>query len=182
MEEIIDYNALDESLGSVDLDDVTSEKSGSEFEELPEGYYLCEVKKAELTKSKSSGNPMIKIQFKVIENGIGVDVNEKGDAVFVDIPKSKNRCMFKYYVLRDEKSVKTYVSDMLKFEGSEPGVPLLEKELFLSSVTMSEALNLLEGSQIHIQVSVSENKTTKEKSSWQNLISWSRAAKLELPM
>ena len=119
---------------------------------------------------------------KVIENGIGVDVNEKGDAVFVDIPKSKNRCMFKYYVLRDEKSVKTYVSDMLKFEGAEPGVPLLEKELFLSSVTMSEALNLLEGSQIYIQVSVSENKTTKEKSSWQNLISWSRAAKLELPM
>ena len=39
-----------------------------------------------------------------------------------------------------------------------------EKELFLSSVTMSEALNLLEGSQIYIQVSVSENKTTKEKS------------------
>lgn len=182
MEEIIDYNALDELLGSVDLDDVTSEKSGGKFEDLPEGYYLCEVKSAELTKSKSSGQPMIKIQFKVVENGVGVDVNEKGDAVFVDIPKSKNRIMFKYYVLKDEKAVKTYVSDMLKFEGDEAGTPLLDKELFLSSVTMSEALNILEGSRIYVQVSVSENKTTGEKSNWQNLISWTRAAKLELPM
>ena len=57
-------NTLDDLLKATDLNDVTSESSG--FDDLPAGYYLSEVNSAELTISKNSGNPQVKVVFKAL--------------------------------------------------------------------------------------------------------------------
>jgi hypothetical protein len=40
---------------------------GSTFDPLPEGRYIVTVDKAELTTTKDSGNPMIKVTLKILE-------------------------------------------------------------------------------------------------------------------
>ena len=113
-------SALDSVLQSADLKDVSAEGAG--YDELPDGYYLGEVEKANITESKNSHLPMVAFQFKIIEDGIGV----KDDGSFVALPKTKNRKIFIYYVLKDSSSVNRFASDMLKFEGNK-GLFLEEK-------------------------------------------------------
>ena len=167
------FGSLDKLLGETDLKDVTAESAG--FAELPEGYYLSEVEKAELKVSKSSHQPMVAFQMKIVEDGKGVD--ENGD--LFNIKGSKNRKIFMYYTLKNDSSVKRFVTDMLKFEGEEPGKSILEKECFTTSELLEDALEILIGMRIFVQVSVTENDDGS-KSTWQNLISWKRAANLEL--
>lgn len=171
-------NTLDELLSSTNLDDVTAEGSG--FKELPDGYFLSEVVKAELTESKSSKQPMVKIQFRTVENGYGLKGSDT-DATLQELPKTAHQNIFINYVLRDEASLKRFVTDMLKFEGEEEGEPLLNKEYFLSSDLLEDALDVLEGARIYIQISTTLNKDDVE-STWRNPISWKRAKALELPM
>lgn len=168
------FNALDGVLSSADLTEVTTEGAG--FSELPDGYYLSEVEKAELKESKNTHMPMVAFQFKVVEDGLSV--NSEGE--FETIPKTKNRKIFMYYVLKDDSSVKRFVSDMLKFEGETRGEPLLGKEYFTTSEVLVDALDILVGSMIYIQSSTTEN-SDGSSSIWKNLISWKRAAALELP-
>ena len=173
MEEM--FENLDGLLAQTDLKDVTAEGAG--FEELPEGYYLCEVEKAELKVSKSSKMPMVAFQFKVVDDGVTIK-NENED--WTPIKGSKNRKIFMYYVLKDETSVKRFATDMLKFEGDTAGESLLEKECFMNSSLLCDALEILEsGYRIYIQISVSENQDGTS-STWKNLVSWKRAANLEL--
>lgn len=175
----INFNELNALLGSVNLDNVTAD-SGSGFEELPDGYYLSEVESAELTTSKNTGNPQVAMQLKVVEDGLGSYVDERGFAKLRNIEHTKNRKIFKYYPLTNEKTVKTFVSDMLKFEGT-PGEPLLPEEAFMTGEVLEEALSILVGSRIYVQISTTTKKGTDEKQSWKNLISWNRAKTLELP-
>lgn len=170
---------LDSLLGSTDTAEVTSESTG--FSNLPDGFYLCEVEKAELKTSKK-GDPMVAFQFKAIENGIDAKVEETGKITAKDIPKTKNRKIFNFYVLKDEDGVKRFVGDMLKFEGETPGEPLLTKEYFISSDVLEDALDILGGMRIYIQISTSVNKSSGESSTWNNLISWKKAAGMELPI
>ena len=167
------FGALDSVLGKADLSDVTAESNN--FSELPDGYYLSEVVKAELKESKSSHQPMVAFQFKVVEDGRGV--NDKGD--YIDLNKTKGRMIFIYYVLKDETSVRRFATDMLKFEGDTPGEPLLAKECFTTSELLLDALDILTGMRVYIQSSttVNDDNTT---SVWKNLISWKRAKALEL--
>ena len=176
------FENLNALLSSVKLDDVTAQSNDKNFSDLPEGYYLCEVEKAELTTSKSSGNPMVAFQFKVVEDGLGVEVKE-GRTVFVDLPKTANRKIFKNYVLLTEDDVKKFVSDMLKFEEpSVPDQPILEKEAFLNAEYLEEALAVLETFRLYVQVTSYTKKSTGEKQGWQNLISWKSARELNLPL
>lgn len=181
MNKDIDFSKLDELLASANLEEVdaeSNEKGG--FEDLPDGYYLTEVEKAELTTSKSSGNPMVSFRFTVVEDGLKSVVDAKGNAVFEEVKGSKNRKIFINWVLSDETKIKKFVSDMLKFEGEEPGTPLLEKEYFLTSETLEDALAIIVGYRIYVNISTTTNKKTEEKQTWQNLISWTRAAKVGL--
>ena len=98
-----------------------------------------------------------------------------------EIKGSKNRKIFMYYVLKDTQSVRRFVSDMLKFEGEEAGKPLLDKEYFMNFEILEDALKILEGMKIYVQVTKSENQDGTVRN-WQNLISWKRAAALDLPM
>lgn len=176
------FDQLDKILSNTNFEGVTEESSG--FEDLPDGYYLCEVDKAEIKASKSSGQPMAAFQFSVVENGVDVDQNENGAISMKELSKTKGRKIFKYYVLKDESSVKRFASDMLKFEGDTEGEPLLPKEAFSSSETVEDALDVLTGMRIYTQQSTSVRAVDGKdvESKWVNLISWKRARALELPM
>lgn len=176
----IDFEALNALLGSVDFDKITADSDGS-YDELPDGYYLSEVESAELTTGKTSGNPMVSFRFKVVEDGIGSYVDDKGYMKLKNLENTKNRKIFKYYPLVNEKNVNSFVSDMLKFEGETAGEPILPKEAFTSGEVLEEALDVLTGSRIYIQVSTTVKKSTGEASKWNNLVSWKRAESLGLP-
>ena len=171
---------IDNLLGSVKLDDVSAE-SNENRQELPDGYYLCEVEKAELTESKSTHMPMAAFTFKIAENGIAADMNEAGDITMKELEKTAGKKVWMYYVLKDEKSIRRFVSDMLKFEGEQRGEPLLGKEYFTNSEILAEALEVLVGARVYIQISTSENKDGSTNK-WQNLISWTRVERLGLPV
>lgn len=167
------FGALNNVLGNADLSDVTADSNN--FSELPDGYYLSEVVKAELTESKSSHQPMVAFQFKVVEDGRGVD--DKGE--YINLNKTKGRTIFMYYVLKDETSVRRFATDMLKFEGDKPGEPLLAKECFTTSELLVDALEILVGMRVYIQSSTTVNDDNST-SVWKNMISWKRAKALEL--
>ena len=169
-------SVLDNIMANTDLEEVSADGAG--FEQLPDGYYLSEVESTEITASKSSGMPMIKFMFNVVEDGKQEAADDKGNFYYVSVPKSKGRKIFKYYVIKDESKLKSFVSDMLKFEGEELGVPLLSKEYFTTSEVLEQALDVLVGQRIWT------NLTTKEKdgqkSTWTSLIKWKAAIALEL--
>lgn len=169
--------AVNALLGSINLDDVTAESTISN--ELPEGYYLSELKSAKLTESKSSHLPMVALQFTTVDDGKTLVVDEAGNAELNNLPKTTNKSIRIYYVLKDEKAVKRFVADMLKFEGETAGEPILGKEYFTNAELLEDALEVLEGMRVYIQISVTNNDDGT-KSTWQNLISWKRAKALEL--
>ena len=171
-------STLDALLGATNLEDVTADSSN--FAEMPDGYYLCEVEKAELKASKSSGSPMVALQYKVVENGVDA-IQDKDDISLKEIKGTKNRKIFMNYVLKDDNSVKRFVTDMLKFEGEEKGKPILDKEYFTNSAILEDALEILIGMRIYIQSSTTE-KSDGTTSNWKNLISWKRVDALELPL
>ena len=171
------YEDLDVLLGKTDLSDTDSE-SGGGFENLPDGYYLCEVVKAELKTSQSSKNPMMSFQFRTVEDGNEITVLDNGEITQKALKGTKGRMLFVHYVFKDERGIKRFASDMLKFE-SEEGVSLLPKEAFSNSETMMDAMDVLQGMQIYVQVSTTVNKEGIS-STWNNLISWKRASQLEL--
>lgn len=172
------FESINNILNSVKLDDITAE-SNNLSQELPDGYYLSEVEKAEITISKTSKNPQVALQLKIVENGVSIDVDDTGKIIKNYVEKTQNRKIFLYYPIKDEISVKRFASDMLKFEGDTSGEPLLPREAFTSAEFLEESLDLLIGMRIFIQVSTSKNREGKE-TTWKNPISWKRASALEL--
>lgn len=173
------FNQLDKLLESTDIKDVNAETTG--FVQLKSGYYLCEVKKAELKLSKTSKKPMVAFQFKIVEDGTNFTFDSKSKATPITLKNTKNRMLFKYYVFNDENSIRRFASDMLKFEGETAGEPILSKEYFTNSELLEDALDILAGSYIYIHNDVNKNDDGTE-SAWVNLVSWSTAAKLGLTM
>lgn len=171
---------LNELLSQIDWDNI--EKSEQSFEDLPEGYYLCEVEKAELKLNKSGTNKQVSFQFKVVENGLAERINDKGFNDLVEIDHSKNRKIFKHYPLKDKDGVVRFVKDMLKFEGSEPGVPLLEKEYFMTEEVIPDALDVLATGKIRIYIKADYKTYNGTTSVWYDLIGWDRAAAMKLPL
>lgn len=171
---------LNDLLSQTDLSKVTSEGAG--FEDLKEGYYKCEVKKAELTTSKSSGSPMVALQLAVCDE-CGYYINDEDE--LVETSKVKGRRIFKYYVFSDTNSVTRFVSDMLKFEGENPNEPLLPKEAWMSAETLEDSVTVLQELSPRIWIFNQKSKTkdpqTGSDNYFTNLISWGRASKLGLP-
>lgn len=172
------FDKLDSIMSNADLKDVTADSAG--FSDLPDGYYLCEVEKAELTESKKSHEPMVAFQFKIVHNGYAVKIEDTGDYTISTISRTENRKVFIYYVIKDESSLRRFATDMLKFEGEVQGESLLPKEAFMNSNTLLDCLDVLQGCRLYVCASTTEKDG--EKSQWKNLISWKRAAALELPI
>lgn len=172
----MDLTSLNDLIKDVELDDITAE-SATGFEELPDGYYLSEVETIELRETKETHNPMIAMSLKVVEDGI--NISEDGN--FINNNKTKGRKIFLNFVIKDEKSFKRFVSDMLKFE-DENQESLLAKEYFTQDTqTMMDALEVLKGFNIYVNLATTESSDGTTKNQWKNLISWKRVAQLGLP-
>ena len=169
---------LNDILKKVNVDDISPDSDA--FEDLKDGYYLCEVETAECKDTKTTGLPMAAFRFTVVEDGLLTVVDEDGNVNLVPAKGSKNRKIFQNYLLKDEKSITRFIRDMLKFEGEKEGESLLPKEAFLEGEVMSDAVEALVGQRIYIQISSSVNDDSV--SVWRNLISWSKAKALDLPM
>lgn len=169
-----------------EIEKVDKEGNGN-FEELPEGYYLCEIESAELNISKNSGKLMASFKCKAVDNGIALDDNDN----FVEIQHTKNRYIFKHYVLQNDDpkkqkdAIDRLIQDIKKFEG-DPGVPLVQPlldELKSNNISKREfimgSLEFLTGMQIYIMVEKTEK--SGQTSVWYRLISWERASNLKLP-
>lgn len=169
---------LDKILSNTDLSNTTEE---GVKQDLPDGYYLCEVKKAELTESKA-GNPMVSIEYNTIEDGKKTIVDESGYSQLVDATGTANKKFFINYVLMNEMQVGFFVSDMLKFQDPETNDSIFTKEDFTCTSGIIDVCNLLEqGGIIYMMVQTVEKRnepgTTEKK---YKPISWKRARKLEL--
>lgn len=174
--------SLDELLSKSDISSITSESS--QGYDLPDGYYLCEVEKADL-KLSSNGNPMVSIQYKVVENGLKSDVDKDGNDTLIEARGTANRKIFMNYVLSTEQQVNFFVSDMLKFEEADKeGVPMFEKDYFKNTELLMTVLDILSnGLRIYIMVQSKESKKEPGKIEKRyNPITWKRAKLLELPM
>lgn len=172
----MDLKILNSIIQGTQLEDVTSE-SNVGFDELPDGYYLSEVEKVELKETKETHNPMVVIQFKVVEDAVQID---DSGSQFLTISKTKGRKIFMNFVIKDEKSYKRFVSDMLKFENGE-GEAILDKSYFtVDDETMMQALDALTGYSVYIHLSTTETNDGN-KNQWRNLISWKRVSDLGLP-
>ena len=101
------YSQLDDLLKQTDLTDVSAESTN--YSELPDGYYNCEVDKVDLKLSKTSGNPMVSFQFTITEDGYSVEVDEKQNATLIPIKKTKNRKIFmrRYWYMSSIKDIAT---------------------------------------------------------------------------
>lgn len=64
----IDYNKWNKDFGGEEAKKALyeAEQNNQEFQELPDGDYLCKLEKLELAESQS-GKPMIKGQFRILE-------------------------------------------------------------------------------------------------------------------
>lgn len=165
------YSSVNKILEAIDTKQVTAESSDV-YSQLPDGYYLSEVAKVEMTTSKSSGNPMIAWQFKTVEDGVTIDENLNKSL----IKNTTKKTIFMYHVLKDQNSAERFISDALKFEGDEAGKSFLEKEYFTTAETLHDALDLLTGLRIWLHVDTDDKNNT----TWTRFVSWKRAVKLEL--
>lgn len=168
------FATINKTLKDVKVEDVTA-NSTEQFASLPDGYYYTEVDSAKITVSKSTGLPMVAWVMTNIEDGLTLNKDDELDY----IRNTKNKKHFMYSLLKDAKAIERFVSDALKFEGEEPGVPFLDKEYFTTAETMNDALGLLEGRRIWLHVSTSENQDGSS-STWTNFVSFKRAIALGL--
>lgn len=170
---------LNSTLKDVNITDINPNEDS--FQNLRDGYYLCEIESAELKETKQSGLPMASFRFIVVQDGLLTVVDADGTTTLLPAENTKNRKIFQNYVLKDEKSVTRFVKDMLKLEGEVEGESLLPKEAFMTGETLNDALEVTVGSRIYIQISSTTNDDDTV-STWTNLVAWSRAKKLDLPM
>ena len=170
------YSNVNSLLKKINVKEIDPEK---DFDKNPDGYYLTEVVSLEVCTSKSSGNLQVKGQFKIVENGIGVNVDEDGEQEFFELKNTKGKTIFKYYPMTDETSLTKLIKDMLKFT-DEDGKSILDEDYFSDIEIMKEALEVLTEERIYIQLYSYTNKNTKETSQNSNLITWKRAQEFGL--
>ena len=168
-------STLDSLFSQIDVDNITAD-TNTRFANLPDGYYLCEVSKAELRETKTN-KPMYSFQFKVFEDGHKHVVSD-GNPEFESIPNTKNRVIFKNYVISKKEDLEGFISDMLKFEVD--GEQMLEKSYFTSTSGTLDALDVIIGSTIYMMLQTYTNRKGEEQQNT-NIVKWSVANELGLP-
>ena len=86
---------LDALLSQADLSNTTSE---GRSKDLQDGYYLCEVEKADLGTS-SNGNPMVTIKFRIVEDGLKSVIDNAGNDILVPAQNTKGNTIYVNYPL-----------------------------------------------------------------------------------
>lgn len=171
------FEDLNEVLQSTDFSNVSADNGGG-FENLPDGYYLAEVKEAELKRSKA-GKPMVSIRFSVVDNGYTFTENDE----CVQMAQGKNRLIFKNYVISDATGAKRFASDMMKFEDPEkPSEPLLPSDAWKDKDTLVMSLQVLDMMNcriwLHLETRIGKDGNNNQ---WTSLLSFDRANQIGLP-
>lgn len=170
--------AINKAMEGVNFDNVDPEASG--FSELPDGYFLTSVKKAEFGFSKK-GALQVAMQFKIEENGVELTLDKYNNVVQKELKGTKGRIIFKYYNYETEDKILKFANDMAKFE-DENGDQLIDADAFKSGAEiLLDSLELLvqSGSRVYVKNDVNKNDDGTS-SSWANLVSWKTAEKLGL--
>lgn len=180
------FDSLDSLISQSDISDVTSE-STEKRGRMKDGIYLCELKSATLGQSKSSGNPMVTLEFSTIDDGITTTYDSFGNASKQIIKGSKGKRIMKFCTFNPDRpsDFSRFVSDMLKFEDA-PKHSALSKEMFVSAEKISQCLEIVIGMNVYVQLSSTRNKgvssdeplTEDNSTQWTTLISFERAVKL----
>lgn len=172
--------AINATLSKVDTEKVTEEGIKTE---LPDGYYLCEIKSAELTESKNH-NLMVAIQFTTTEDGQQSIIDEDGFAKTVPAPNTKDKIIYQNYVISNEMNAGFFIADMLKFEDPESNTPIFDKDSDFADIdAIANVCDILNQYQpfVYIMVSTVESKDEPGKTEKKyKPISWKRAQRLEL--
>ncbi len=65
----IDYDKWNKEFGGEEAKKALEEakQNNKEYEEVPDGSYICKLEKLELGEAKTSGKPMIKGMFRIVE-------------------------------------------------------------------------------------------------------------------
>ena len=185
MANYIDYDAL---LKDVDFNEVELNNT-NENNELPDGYYLCEVETADIGPNKDNTNDQAFFQLRVVRNGINPEY-EDGEMFIQELIGTTNRVIFKYYPFKGTEKKATslvykdelgkwkpgqFLCDTQLFVDTE-GNPLLEKEAFMYKETAKEALAILVGCRIYVKIETKEYNG--QTSQFKNLVSIARVDKL----
>lgn len=182
----IDYDALlaqaDVDLDSVDITDTNDNN------ELPDGYYKCEVEIAEIGPNKDKTNDQAFLQLRTVEPGFK-PVEEDGCNLIEELTGTQNRVIFKYYPFKsiDKKATSLVYKDGDKWKPGQflcdtqlfvdgDGNPVLEKEAFMDKETANDALDILVGMQIYVKIETKEYNG--EQSTFKNLVSLDRVNKI----
>lgn len=178
MENELDFlNSIDSALQEVNFDNITSESSG--FDELPAGYYLVELVRAEIKLSKSTGEPMVAFAFKGIDNGYILD-----DTTYdwSDVGVGKGRYLNVYDAkINSTNGIKRLISDLMKFVDAV-GEPIVHKEDVSNSQLLQATLEALVEESCRMWLQRQEGKDKEGKPTfYTNMISWQKAEDLKLP-
>lgn len=158
---------LNDILKNIDLKNISNEQNS--YIELPDGYYLVQIERAEIVNSKTSGNLMVRWELTTLENGIGFDENTGGTKY---IEKTAQKRIYHYHILNSEQNVTRLLSDLLKFEIE--GQPAFSVDMFVDQAHIEAVLDGLQGLSIWINLTTKNSKG--ESSQWKNFISF-RSAK-----
>ena len=181
----IDYDAL---LKDVNFDEIDLENT-NDNNELPDGYYLCEVVTAEIGPNKDQTNDQACFQLRTIQNGERPCL-EEGCDLLEELTGTQNRSIFKYYPFKstDKKATSLiYKDDTGKWKPGQflcdtqlfkddDGNPLIEKEAFMYKETAQEALSILVGCNIYVKIETKEYNG--QTSQFKNLVSIDRVNKI----
>lgn len=63
----VDFSAFDDKVDLNALQKEVEESNSTDFEDVPDGEYIVEIEKMELTQTKEAKKPMFAVQFKIKE-------------------------------------------------------------------------------------------------------------------
>lgn len=174
------FELLDSIGGIVEKTDLTTlDKSGT-LEELPDGFYLCEIVEAEPTVSKTSGAPMFKLTYNVKKAKV-TEVDERGYATLTEKDNFNGRKIWKYYPIKDEKNYQSFVKDMCELaEGDQRP---FQKEMFNISSYKKNIPVIFQYATTnrlccYIQI-VSKDDANGNKTAFKNILKWDTTTRIE---
>jgi hypothetical protein len=91
-----DFDDFEKELSKFD-DDYNDAPEKGNYDDVPDGKYTAYIERAEMTKAQTSGNPMLKLQFRIIESS-----------------SQNNRVLFRNSVLRTAENVGYLKQDLVR--------------------------------------------------------------------
>ena len=166
------------------VDDIDFEKDMAEsgnFENLPEGYYYCEVQQSTFGLNKAKDALQVKLDLLVLQNGVK-ETLVNGVSTLTEVPKTVGRHIYKYYTFKGDADTKkkriiAFAKDMTLFEDANG--PLFLPTDFQNVQIYDQLVPKLAelGLRIYVQI-VADKKDANNV--WSYLVSWKRVKSMHI--